>query len=1012
MAEAASLTKIQDAENYGSNVSFFDTQVHLEIEADAYALRSYVIPVEYEVLMPFAWDKLENNKFSQNITPAEYFDLNNLQALDPKDKLDSKWRHIGKQEVALVYSLVRDVIRSAVESDWFQPGNVEPLNPLGKKDLLISPTKLFLAMQAYAKNVVDEAEAKDRIELTLDKLSTLMLIPLIGELRLIEKIHAELGPGNTPSYQELADKVVEKLRDKDSPLRNQKYDVPAFYESDINIIIPFSEWQILFAQAENPSESKEALLPLDYLDEKLRQTLKAVFSGQMATHPTDLEKIKEAIKKTRQDLTVTSGSLQLTPNINAILRADYGFVYNVVERLRPELIPFLAGDNINIYKLPYRNAPELLPVFQEIDARSPIWSREANSLSVERALSTERRNYLLGVLSKMKADTNANADSAEFYKLAEELRQAHRALFQVTQNIEYLKDELTDSGWTLLEDNPMPGLPDAKQLEVGRKLLRVYYTQVERTAYDTWVETYRERECFLFFCRTVYRKRNRVAKRQWLETVKVEEIINQKLTVEMRPVEDYLRGAKSEIPPHTYTVYNADGTENSDETTKLKSKLLVALGKLPNTDIKTLKNGDKDVRLMSLYDNGYRDQRGNSLENLLIEAENEDARARMLIILPVYERRIDGNLEVIKYIAVHNPVAPRKSYFQPRIFLVETYSHTLSQIPGHWLGPVSHTVCLFPGELRRLKLISETRLVTQKKQESRSTQRSSVEQKASVHQQLKTDLSRLEKNAKQSNWSANASGGVNFGFWNVGGGASGGSASQSSQESSANTINDRVEDSLNNISQSNEVQFVSISESTKTESETSEQTVEFHNVNQGRSVTHKFFQLLHKFRSEVELRELKLVIEYADQLVPGFDLYRTEVFKLSEIDKIFPELIEEDRQQLINRVKKLIKERLSTGKAEFTEENDTLTFIPSAMLDPKEIYVNSGSYFVDTEVSRDPATEPYIQEARDAEIEQQKAKAGRIKNEGEAIKAGKLVIPETAQVTITVDGDRASDNNE
>src|SRR5262245_2132623 len=97
----------------------------------------------------------------------------------------------------------------------------------------------------------------------------------------------------------------------------------------------------------------------------------------------------------------------------------------------------------------------------------------------------------------------------------------------------------------------------------------------------------------------------------------------------------------------------------------------------------------------------------------------------------------DNNLEKAggELRPIHNPVAPRRSSSQPRIYLVETYRQEVRQQPGHWLGPLSHTVTLFPGEVRRLKLSTQSMFVTKQQRTTRESGRTTFERKASVKDQ-------------------------------------------------------------------------------------------------------------------------------------------------------------------------------------------------------------------------------------------------------------------------------------
>jgi hypothetical protein len=967
------LLTIQTPEKHDADCNYLDVRIHLDWMDDrSMSLRPYAVPIELVTLMPVHWDLSPNE--AEAMDPLAYFQLDEKEA---KGTHVGSFRAIGGEATPNLYHLVRSTLEKANRRGWIPKSSGKMKRLEG--DLVVSPAKLFASMFEFEKRVVDDAEAIDLLDLTLDKVALLALLPIIKGL--LPKAIAETGEGELqiPRLPALIDKLAQTIV-SDQRYSPSELGSPEFFDGTEPLTIPLAQWQAFLPALLVQPQKRCVLVPLGVLDEWLQAALDRLFDRLVASLDKD----------SRSRLQGAVADADPTRQIT------YRVLYPAIDRIRSSWHGKGSPEVLNLYKLGRRGRiPNLLPHIQEIDARPQVWAREASALAVERAIAQKACDLVL----KRTFDAGSGDKMAEFYAGSAELRSANRALFEVRRNIESLNHEVVGEGFEV-RDCDRPELGPFKGLEISRRVTRVRALQVPRELVQTWNENYVEHQCmgtgpFRMFriCFPVYRTRTRTEVRRWYDTVYEQYHEDIPITVDWNPIRTYLGAALSD---RTYEVRTADGQRDAAKTEESLRLVRRVLGK---TDAEPLLNGQKDVRVFELHDNGYRDQKGFSIEHVLREAESEQVRARLLLIIPIYERRIDGSTALLRYLAVHNPLASRKTYSAPRVFLVENYVNSFTQVPGHWLGALSHTVCLFPGEQRRLRIATETRLTSQQRQESRSSQRNAFETKSNVRTQVRAELSDQRKDAKQSNWSANVSGGATFGFGTVNASASAGGASQSSQETVAKSLNDRIDETLNSASLQNEVQFSISSDTATSEITSSEQTIEIANVNQGRSVTHKFFQVLHQFRSEVTLAGARLVIEYPEPLVPGLDLYRTETCGIDQIGELFPELRPEDAAVARQKLRELVVRRLGSA-VEPVRNNEPLVF-KSVKLHSMERFVNSGSYYVDTEVAQRPATEPYVEDARNAEIAIQMAKAERSRAETKAIADGQpLFRPDGSSLTV------------
>lgn len=553
-----------------------------------------------------------------------------------------------------------------------------------------------------------------------------------------------------------------------------------------------------------------------------------------------------------------------------------------------------------------------------------------------------------------------------------------------------------------------------KFFTLTQKEEQVYQVKVRRKELERWTEWRSRRVCrrFLFFkrCRTIKVATRRQRWRVWYETHLRRRSVDRPVNIDYDPVGSYLerRLSKDVFGPVSDP---ADIPDFVQKRVRSFARSEGATYEQPaieagqfNTD--ALTNGSKEIHIFQIDEEGtYRDQQGVSLDALLNDLENDvevtssdvDPRMRKLFLIPVVERLVTGELETVKYLAVHNPIKGRLANVGPRIFLRETYQQSFSQVPGHWLGALSHVVSLFPGEEREITLTTENRFSTTDRTELKRSDQHASSNKVDVQDQVRRELTSTHKRSSKSRWSASVKAGASYGPFSASGSASrSGSRSQSSERTAA-ALNDTVSKVASNVSRSNEVVFRTDSETTTSRSDSSVQKIAFRNVNQGRAVNHKFFQIQHKYRSEVSLSDVRLLVEYGDELIPGLGIIRTDVLSIEEIDQLLKEFIEQDRKEIIDHLLDVLQKRLESH-VEVTQDNGAylVSFRPEneGVIKRREFYVNSGGFFVESEVSSQPATEDYMERIRDAEVKRQDAETERTKAVAEALARGQVVLPD------------------
>ena len=957
-------TSIKCPEDHGSDLHYYDLRVHLDLGSlELDRLKAVCVPVNYRALLPVSWDAKQ--LLGKPIdAPADILGVQALSAANLEVKtsdLVAAGDDSGQEAYEAVATMLNSKLRSASYSD----------GPIAAADSYYQApaVKLFICLLHYQTNAVVDAEYRDRIGLVLDKLALLALMSLLLDKEVVGRGLAGAGDGAAVSLATFDQRLKEELDGISLMGLNRRELLDPHPNAQLQIAL--DSWGALFALGRDWNGEEQFLLPIDALEEICRENLERQFDWHLAD---------EELSAAWKDVASLVEAHNAGKHGGAQRRADYGFFYPLIDSYIDQQVQQGFGSEsdsqqLNIYKLRFRPWLPQTPVVEEVDARPMLWAAEANAISIEFYLAEHRVKHAKRQL-EASLTVEASTTPLQLETIGEQLRDANRALFEVRRKLEVLKDEVGESGFKLRLFKPKEGPPG----DFGIFQTHIIHTLVisHHLRWHSWLARVYFRVGPFRFRRVVQRGRF-----EWYERRRVvKKIQDRTINIEWRPIEDYL--ARS-IPEDTYASHD-NTTRNQD---RLKASLRNKGWAKEGDAEEALVNGRKDVRVLELTDSGYRDQNGVSLERILLEAEDAAQRARLLLFIPIEERRSDGTNALVGYRAVHNPVATRRSYMRPRVFVIETYQHELRQIPGNWLGPLSHVVSLFPGERRTLTLEAQRRYATELTQERRASQSTELERKLNVSAQVRQDLEKTEEDGKKQQWNVKASGGFNLGFASFGGGGGGGGDSYKTQKAFSKTINDRVSESLQRTSSSNEVQFATSSKTSMTSTTSSQQVIEIENVNKGRVVNHKYFQVQARYRSSIALSSIKVVVEYGEEVLPGLGIAQTDIYELDDLERMFPKMLEAERQAAIKAVRQAVAERAVEAGYELKEGKLST---PMEM-EKREWFVNSGSYFVDSQVSPSPSTEPYVENAREAEIEERKARADKLAGEAEAIRQGKLVLP-------------------
>lgn len=983
--------------------------VRVPIDIDDGRARELKVPVlrfPIECFTPLWWDASKKRDESSATRVDAYFGLSTLVAGMEQDPEAGARRTEIRENLQPIdrgtpisYRDVARHFRAAVDTGAIAPQ--EPDGTAGNADLFVHPLKLFLAAHEMNRMPLWSASEQDEFALVYDKLAlaTTLKLLFVREWPAPDALRAvPAGDARVVIFQRTLVEAISTVDVLDQPLD------PLLLADAPPIRIAARDWQRLLAlfATDDGGGQQHVHLPIDLLDEVLSAHLKE-------THARLAQDARRVAKQDEVWTLVHERDAQ-----GRAPRTDHGIFYPAIDRV---FVDHSRG--LDLLRVQYRREAPDLPIVEDIDLRPSVWAAEAMEITTELRLATKR--YKLAK-TRLDALTEADLDTSKHLVAAELLRRATADWHEAHRKRGTLEQSVRRHGWQLQLLDPASAdadlVPADKMLRISQKRIEQRAVQIERRATETWTEYHSRHECdrFLFFtitCRTVRFAVHGSRERTWYETQTVSHVVDAPVPIDYDPLQTYLERG---LPAGSFGDRRPDGVLGDAAWKKAEAfakRVGATIGPREQAVgdrglLKTLFNKHKQLHLFGVGSDGaYRDQNGRSMESILLELE----RARVdhdtglhprnfkLFLVPVVRRTVTGALQTVKYLAVHNPVMGRAMDLAPQLMLLETYRHRLAQVPGHWLGALSHVVSLFPGESRKIKLSVTTEHRKRETESSKSLSRTKNEQRNSLRDQVRSSLGREQTDSSEHYWNVRASGGVDFGFWNAGGSADGGGK----YSNSTKTVSERVQDNVREVvaahSAERELQFETSSEESLTETSASEELVEFRNVNDGRAVNYKFFQVLHAYRSRVDLVRTRLLIEYGDELIPGTGILRSRVVNLDELDKLLPELSERDRVEIRRQVEGKLHERYAEimrapTAAEWPARLQELAAgRPLEAASEHTFYVNSGAYFVESEVSSGKATEDYVEKARLVELRKQGALADRTIAEAKAIGDGHLVLP-------------------
>lgn len=273
-----------------------------------------------------------------------------------------------------------------------------------------------------------------------------------------------------------------------------------------------------------------------------------------------------------------------------------------------------------------------------------------------------------------------------------------------------------------------------------------------------------------------------------------------------------------------------------------------------------------EASVFELTPDGWRDENGGSLEELMKRCEvEEDLRRHMAVILPVYEQSLVEGLVKTRWRIIRRPLPGVVPLGLPELFFQESLSYR-NRWAGTELGELLQSINLAPGERRQ---VSVSRTITQRREETREIT-SLLDVTTSSSDELATEIEKEARSERErtqtSSWNASASASY-FGFVSASGGASG--SSSSTAKDFARSFQRIARKAASSITQNTrqEVKTTSRSESSVSVSETT--SGEIQNVNAGRTLNLLFYQLRNVYLGGVFLDELGFTMLRSRELIAG-----------------------------------------------------------------------------------------------------------------------------------------------
>ncbi|MEU9481233.1 hypothetical protein [Streptomyces sp. NPDC048191] len=212
-----------------------------------------------------------------------------------------------------------------------------------------------------------------------------------------------------------------------------------------------------------------------------------------------------------------------------------------------------------------------------------------------------------------------------------------------------------------------------------------------------------------------------------------------------------------------------------------------------------------------------------------------------------------GQTELVSVRAADAPI--------PTLFLIEV--HAISSLPGNFgLGRTVRTFTLFPGESSDITIRNWRTARQQESQASSIVDSYSQEAADRFNSQLNNEQSDsvLDDTVEKFSWDAHGGGGIDFGFFSVGGG--GGASDTTETHASRQQFAKQVSNTLiEHTNQANDSRQITVSSTAESVAETGDEALTVRtvrNVNMRRTLNFVFRELNQEFRTRVHLVELRV----------------------------------------------------------------------------------------------------------------------------------------------------------
>ena len=401
------------------------------------------------------------------------------------------------------------------------------------------------------------------------------------------------------------------------------------------------------------------------------------------------------------------------------------------------------------------------------------------------------------------------------------------------------------------------------------------------------------------------------------------------------------------------------------------------------------------------------------LSEIMQDCENSDkVRVNTVIVIKDYSYVDNAKKSVIGATFYFHPVKAIIPSKLPTVGIRESLDYRMSWT-GLEIGKLIDSICLAPGETKTISISNKFSTLNSSTTSNKTfNEISSVDTKENLTEFENLVTSELERSKESSSSiSANAS----FGGY---GGASGDSK-QSSRETLKDFTKNLNKSSAKASNTLNKRASVEISSTSTTSVENSSSTTRnstISNINQGKSLNLNYHQLNNRYTSRVYLDNLRLEVSSSLELIEGSGIYDKFLTKLSSIEQILalikifiPHFKAGDKNEnLIVIIRAIIQnlneyldiplsvedgelKKLTTQNSlkiikvqeEFVNKFSNDSNFSEILQDYKrlilsinfdELYFNeittildSGSYYLDSQVGVNPATESYSEKMRELE---------------------------------------------